>query len=149
MGAMKFLTGGGAADYVLTGAWAELAYKEAAGLGQAHVAASTKGDGYRRVPRPEEIGLSPQSAYVHLTSNETIHGIQWPTFPDVGDRPLVADMSSDILSRPFDAGKFTLIYAGAQKNLGPAGVTAGLLRQTRPARPNAQGPTSPPYSTRA
>ena len=85
----------------MTGSWAEKAYEEAPGLGQARVAASTKSDGYRRVPRPDEIHLSSNSAYVHLTSNETIQGVQWHTFPDVGDRPLVADMSSDIVSRPW------------------------------------------------
>src|SRR5262249_40364480 len=89
--------------------------------------------------------------YVHLTSNETIQGIQWPTFPDVGGRPLVADMSSDILSRPFDAGKFALIYAGAQKNLGPSGVTAVLLQQSWLARGHERVPTSlrsiPPVKT--
>ena len=88
----------------MTGAWAEKAFEEASALGQARVAASTKDDGYRRVPRPDEIRIRADAAYVHLTSNETIQGIQWRDFPDVGDRPLVADMSSDILSRPFDAG---------------------------------------------
>ncbi|HEY4750462.1 MAG TPA: 3-phosphoserine/phosphohydroxythreonine transaminase, partial [Steroidobacteraceae bacterium] len=84
-----------------------------------------------------EISLGGEPAYVHLTSNETIQGIQWPAFPDVGGRPLVADMSSDILSRPFDAGRFSLIYAGAQKNLGPAGLTLVIVRAdlTGKARP--------------
>src|SRR5262249_30559504 len=109
--------------------------------------ASTKSDGYRRVPRPSEIDLSADSAYVHLTSNETIQGTQWPSFPDVGDRPLVADMSSDILSRPLDAGKFALIYAGAQKNLGPAGVTAVLIREAWLARANKNVPTMLRYAT--
>ena len=115
---MNFLPPGATADYLMTGAWAEKAFEEAAALGQARNAASTSAEGYRRVPRPDEIQLSSDSAYVHLTSNETIQGIQWHTFPDVGNRPLVADMSSDILSRPLDAGRFALIYAGAQKNLG-------------------------------
>jgi phosphoserine aminotransferase len=144
---MNFLPPGGAADYVLTGAWAESAYKEAAALGKVHVAATTKEQGYRRVPRSNEIELSAQPAYVHVTSNETIHGIQWHQFPDVGDRPLVADMSSDILSRPFDASKFTMIYAGAQKNLGPAGVTAVLLRESWLEKANKAVPTMLRYST--
>ncbi|HEV3445855.1 MAG TPA: 3-phosphoserine/phosphohydroxythreonine transaminase [Gemmataceae bacterium] len=144
---LNFLAPGVTADYLMTGAWAEKAYEEAAALGQARMAASTQGDGYRRVPRPEEIALSPSPAYVHLTSNETIQGIQWLTFPDVGHRPLVADMSSDILSRPIDAGKFALIYAGAQKNLGPSGVTAVLLRESWLAKANKNVPTMLRYGT--
>lgn len=144
---LNFLTPGAAADYLLTGAWAEKAYDEAKALGQARAAASTKADGYRRVPRPDEISLSASPAYVHLTSNETIQGIQWHAFPDVGDRPLVADMSSDILSRPLDAGRFALIYAGAQKNLGPSGVTAVLLRESWLAAANKNLPTMLRYAT--
>jgi phosphoserine aminotransferase len=144
---LNFLPPGGTVDFLLTGAWAEKAQEEAAALGQARVAASTKEGGYRRVPRPEEIALSPNPAYVHLTSNETIHGIQWHAFPDAGNRPLVADMSSDILSRPIDAGKFALIYAGAQKNLGPSGVTAVLLRESWLAKANKNVPTMLRYAT--
>jgi phosphoserine aminotransferase len=144
---MNFLPPGGSADFLMTGAWADKASEEAAALGGAHIAASTKAGGYRRVPRPEEIALGSNSAYVHLTSNETIQGIQWPTFPDVGDRPLVADMSSDILSRPIDANRFALIYAGAQKNLGPAGVTAVLLRESWLERANKNVPTMLRYAT--
>jgi phosphoserine aminotransferase len=146
---MNFLPPGGTADYLLTGAWAEKAFEEAAVLGRARVAGSAKADGYRRVPRPDEITLGPDAAYVHLTSNETIHGTRWHTFPDVGDRPLVADMSSDILSRPIDAGRFALIYAGAQKNLGPAGVTAVVLRESWLARANQNVPTMLRYATHA
>jgi phosphoserine aminotransferase len=135
------------ADYLVTGAWAEKACDEAAALGGARVAASTKADSYRRVPRPDEISLSAEPAYVHLTSNETIQGTQWHAFPDVGGRPLVADMSSDILSRPFDAGRFALVYAGAQKNLGPAGVTAVLLRESWLASANKNVPTMLRYAT--
>ncbi|HKI38594.1 MAG TPA: 3-phosphoserine/phosphohydroxythreonine transaminase [Gemmataceae bacterium] len=144
---MNFLSPGAAADFLLTGAWAEKAHEEAAALGPARVAASTRADAYRRVPRPDEIALGPEPAYVHLTSNETIQGTQWHAFPDVGGRPLVADMSSDILSRPIDAGRFALIYAGAQKNLGPAGVTAVLLRESWLARANKGVPTMLRYAT--
>jgi phosphoserine aminotransferase len=144
---MNFLPPGGSADFLMTGAWAEKALEEAAALGQARVAASTKADAYRGVPRPDEIDLSPAPAYVHLTSNETIQGIQWPTFPEVGDRPLVADMSSDILSRPVDGSKFALIYAGAQKNLGPSGVTAVLIRESWLSKANAKVPTMLRYAT--
>jgi phosphoserine aminotransferase len=144
---MNFLAPGASADYLLTGAWAEKAYEEAVSLGKARVAATTKADGYRHVPRAGDIDLTAQPAYVHLTSNETIHGTQWHTYPDVGNRPLVADMSSDILSRPIDAGRFALIYAGAQKNLGPAGVTAVLLRESWLTTANKAVPTMLRYST--
>ncbi len=115
---LNFLAPGKTADFLITGAWAEKAHEEAGALGQARIAASTKSEEYRRVPGPDEIHLSPDPAYVHITSNETIQGIQWPTFPNTGDRPLVADMSSDILSRPFDASKFALIYAGRRRTSG-------------------------------
>jgi phosphoserine aminotransferase len=144
---LNFLTPGATADYLVTGSWAEKAQEEAAMLGKAHIAASTKGDNYRRVPRPDEVALSAGSAYVHFTSNETIQGIQWHSFPEVGDRPLVADMSSDILSRPFDASKFALIYAGAQKNLGPSGVTVVLLRESWLNKASKGSPTMLRYAT--
>src|SRR5262245_16148295 len=144
---MNFLLPGGSADYLLTGAWAEKAHEEAAALGRARIAASTKGESYRRVPRPGEITINPEAAYVHLTSNETIQGTQWHAFPDVGNRPLVADMSSDILSRPFDASRFALIYAGAQKNLGPSGVTAVLLREAWLTQADKNTPTMLRYAT--
>ncbi len=144
---LNFLPPGGSADFLMTGAWAEKAFEEASALGKTHVAATTRAEEYRRVPRPEEFVLDPAAAYVHLTSNETIQGIQWQSFPALGDRPLVADMSSDILSRPFDAGRFSLIYAGAQKNLGPAGVTAVLLREAWLAEANPKLPTMLRYGT--
>jgi phosphoserine aminotransferase len=144
---MNFLPAGKSADFLMTGSWAEKAFEEAAALGHARSAASTKAEQYRRVPRAAEIELSPDAAYVHITSNETIQGIQWPTFPDVGGRPLVGDMSSDIMSRPIDAGKFALIYAGAQKNLGPSGVTAVLLRDSWLAQANKGVPTMLRYVT--
>ncbi len=125
---LNFLPAGRVADYLLTGSWSEKARDEARLLGEVHVAASTAGEGYRRIPRPDEIALSANPAYVHLTSNNTIYGTQWHWWPDVGDRRLVADMSSDILSRPIPAHDFALIYAGAQKNLGPAGVTVVIAR---------------------
>jgi phosphoserine aminotransferase len=125
---LNFLHPGQTADYIVTGTWTEKALEEARRIGQAHVAASTREGGYRRIPRQEEIGLSPDPAYVHICSNETIWGTQWHSWPEVGNAPLVADMSSDILSRPLDARRFTLIYAGAQKNLGPAGVTVVVAR---------------------
>ncbi|HVQ31730.1 MAG TPA: 3-phosphoserine/phosphohydroxythreonine transaminase, partial [Vicinamibacteria bacterium] len=104
---------------------------------------------YNRVPAAGEIALSDAPAYVHITSNETIHGVQWHAWPDAGDRPLVADMSSDILSRPLDAHKFALIYAGAQKNLGPAGVTVVIVRQSWLETATKTAPTMLRYATHA
>jgi phosphoserine aminotransferase len=149
MAPLNFLPAGGVADYILTGSFAEKARDEAARLGQVHIAGSTKEERYRRLPRQDELAFSDAPAYVHLTSNNTIYGTQWPTFPDAGNRPLVADMSSDILSRPFDAARFALIYAGAQKNLGPAGVTVVIARQDFiDHAPNAQAlPTMLRYAT--
>ncbi len=146
---MNFLPAGGTADYIVTGTWGEKAIEEAALFGKPHLAASTKASHYNRVPTPAEIELSPGSAYVHLTSNETIQGVEFRDFPDVGDRPMVADMSSDILSRPLDASKFALIYAGAQKNLGPAGVTVVLVRESWLESANKGVPTMLRYSTHA
>ena len=146
---MNFLPSGGTADYLVTGSWGEKAIEEAGLFGQAHLAASTKAEGYKRVPTAGEIKLSPNPAYVHLTSNETIQGVQYQSFPDLGDAPLVADMSSDILSRPIDAGKFALIYAGAQKNLGPSGVTVVLLRESLLEKSNKGVATMLRYSTHA
>src|SRR5205085_3582339 len=111
------------------------------------VAGSTGAEGYRRKPRRDELSFSDNAAYVHLTTNETIHGTQWHEIPDVGDRPLVADMSSDILSRPLDAHKFALIYAGAQKNLGPSGVTVVIVRQSWLETAAKTAPTMLRYTT--
>lgn len=126
---MNFLAPGHTADYLMTGAWSDKALEEAQKIGSARNAGSPAEPGYHRVPRPDEVTLSDNSAYVHYTTNETIHGVQYNYQPDAGGRRLVADMSSDILSRPFDAHKFSLIYAGAQKNLGPAGVTVVIVRE--------------------
>jgi phosphoserine aminotransferase len=126
---MNFLPADRVADYLLTGSWSEKALTEAGTLGEVRAAASTRAGGYRTVPGAGEIALSERPAYVHLTSNETIHGVQWHEWPDVGDRPLIADMSSDILSRPLDTSRFALIYAGAQKNLGPSGATVVVARK--------------------
>ncbi len=126
---LTFLPNDGVADYVLTGNWSEKALEEAEPIGGTHVAASSKEDGYRYIPKQDALELSDDPAYVHLTSNNTIYGSQWQEWPEVGDRPLVCDMSSDIMSRPVDGSKFALIYAGAQKNIGPAGVTIVLLRE--------------------
>ena len=127
---MNLLASGKSADYVITGAWAKKAQGEAKNVGTIRVAATTEQDGkFPRMPRQEELQLDANAAYVHITSNETIGGTQWHTFPNVGNVPLIADMSSDIMWRPTDVSKFGLIYAGAQKNLGPSGVTLVVIRK--------------------
>ena len=146
---MNFLHPGLTADYVLTGSWAEKALEEATQLGNTHVAASTKAENYRRVPRSDEIELSSDPVYVHLTSNNTIYGTQWRTLPTFSDRPIVADMSSDFMARPFDITPYALIYGGAQKNLGPAGVTVVIIREEWLARVPATLPTMLRYDIHA
>ena len=126
---MNLLAAGRTADYVITGEWSKKALIEAQRVGQTHVAASTEGEQFRRIPRADELHLSESPAYVHTTSNNTIWGTQWQEEPEVKGRPLVCDMSSDFLSRPVDTERYSLIYAGAQKNAGPAGVTVVLLRE--------------------
>jgi len=150
MAPMNLLGPGQSADYILTGSWSQKAYKEAKIVGTAKVAATTEENGiFRRIPRQNELKLDPQAAYCHLTSNNTIFGTQWRTFPQTGGVPLVADMSSDILSRPFDAQPFGLIYAGAQKNLGPAGLTVAIIRQDVLEKCRAGLPTMLSYKTHA
>lgn len=142
---LNFLPAGASADYIVTGAWGQKALAEAQALGQARVAASTAEGGFCDLPG--QVDLDPEAAYVHLTTNETIQGVQWADLPDLGGAPLVADMSSDILSRPIDAGRFALIYAGAQKNIGPAGVTAVIIREDLIARGRTDLPTIMRYAT--
>jgi phosphoserine aminotransferase len=126
---MNFLPADGSADYVITGSWGKKALKEAKKLGAVNVAATMADGGFTRVPSRDEMSLNPHAAYVHITSNETIEGVQWKREPDVGDVPLVVDSSSDILSRELDVNKYGLIYAGAQKNMGPSGVTLVIVRE--------------------
>jgi phosphoserine aminotransferase len=125
---MNFLPEGGTADYVITGSWGKKALKEAKRTGAINVAANMADGGFTRVPGNNELSLDPQAAYVHITTNETIEGVEWKHEPEVGDVPLVADASSDILSRPLPVDKYALIYAGAQKNMGPSGVTLVIVR---------------------
>jgi len=126
---MNLLTAGATADYIDCGSWAEKAIKEAKKVGAVNVAASTKAENYSRLPKQEELKLTPGAAYVHMTSNNTIEGTAYKTLPSVGDVPLVSDTSSNMFSRPIDVSKHALIYAGAQKNMGPAGVTVVIVRQ--------------------
>ncbi|MEO7190447.1 MAG: 3-phosphoserine/phosphohydroxythreonine transaminase [Vicinamibacterales bacterium] len=131
---MNLLTQGASADYIITGDWSKKALKEAKRVGQTNVAASTEADGFKRVPAQGDLQLTPSAAYVHMTSNNTIFGTQWSTVPDTGAVPLVCDASSDIYSKPIDVSRFGLIYAGAQKNLGPSGVTVVIVREDLLAR---------------
>jgi len=117
------------ADYIVTGSWSKKAVKEAKRVGTVNIAASTEEENFKRIPKQEELKLDPNASYVHYTSNNTIFGTEWHYIPEVGNVPLVCDMSSDIFSYPFDVSKFGLIYAGAQKNLGPAGVTIVIIRE--------------------
>ena len=117
---------GGTADYVNTGAWAKKAIKEAKLFGNVNVVASSEDKNFSYIPK--EYNFTDDCEYVHITSNETIGGIQFNNFPDTGDIPLIADMSSDIMSKKLDISKFGLIYAGAQKNIGPSGVTLVIIR---------------------
>lgn len=118
------------ADYFLTGHWSAKAVDDARRLCHVNLAVDTSGDQYRSIPDVSEWRLDPDAAYVHYTPNETIHGVEFHQIPDVGgDVPLVADMSSNILSRPVDVSKFGIIYAGAQKNIGPSGLTVVIVRE--------------------
>jgi phosphoserine aminotransferase len=146
---MNFLKPEQKAGYVMTGTWSEKAFAEAKLFGNPYHSASTKEGQYRRIPQFEELHYNSDDAYVHLTSNNTIYGTQWRDFPDTGDVPLIGDMSSDILSKPFDISKFALIYAGAQKNLGPSGVTVVILRKDLLEKANTNIPTMLKYSTHA
>ena len=131
---MNLLLPGMTADYIDGGSWADKAVKEAKKVGTVNVAASTKGDGYTRIPRDAELTLTPGAAYVHMTSNNTIEGTEYKQLPAVGNAPLVSDTSSDMFSRPIDVSRHALIYAGAQKNMGPSGVTVVIVRDDLLAR---------------
>ena len=125
---MNFLPVEGSADYIITGSWGKKALKEAKRSGVANVAANMADGGFTRIPGNDELKLDPRAAYVHITTNETIEGVEWKHEPEAGDVPLIADASSDILSHPIPVDKYALIYAGAQKNMGPSGVTLVIVR---------------------
>ncbi|MGH8234969.1 MAG: 3-phosphoserine/phosphohydroxythreonine transaminase [Rhodanobacteraceae bacterium] len=126
---MNLASDGQRADYIVTGHWGEKAVGEAALFAAPHVAASSKTDGFTSIPDRATWDLDPKAAYVHITTNETIHGVEMHDIPDVGGVPLISDMSSDILSHPLDVSKFGLIYAGAQKNIGPSGLVVMIVRE--------------------
>ena len=144
---MNFIPPGGSADYVITGTWSQKAIKEANILASGREAASGEAGGFTRIPEGSEYDFDPNACYVHLTSNNTIKGTQFHSFPDTGSVPLVADMSSDFLWRPFDANRFSLIYAGAQKNIGPSGVTAVVIKKSWIEQANGGLPTMLSYAT--
>jgi len=144
---MNLLTAESRADYIITGSWSKKAMKEAQKIGQTNVAASTEAEGFARVPRQAELDLAPEAAYVHFTTNNTIYGTEWKSEPETGDVPLVGDASSDIFSRPVDVKRYGLIYAGAQKNLAPAGLTLVIIRDDLLARSPANLPTMLDYNT--
>ena len=146
---MNLLQSGTTADYVDTGTWAVKAVEEARRVGSVNVTGSTRADKYNRIPTQSELQLTPNAAYVHITTNNTIEGTEWKSLPDLGDVPLVADASSDILSGPIDVSRFGIIYAGAQKNLGPSGVTMVILRDDLLARSDKNLPTMLNYKVQA
>lgn len=129
MAPMNLLGADQIADYIITGVWSQKAIAEAKKFGKTHVVATTEPDNFTHLPDPADFQLTEGAAYVHLTTNNTIFGTQWATEPDVGDALFVADASSDILSRPMDLRKYGMIYAGAQKNLGPSGVALIIIRK--------------------
>jgi phosphoserine aminotransferase len=142
---MNLLSAQTSADYIVTGAWSQKAVKEAKRVGGVKIAATTDGENFARVPRQDELKLDPNAAYVHYTTNNTIFGTEFHYVPDVGSVPLVADASSDIFSGPIDVSKYGLIYAGAQKNLAPAGVTLAIVRADLLKRTPSSLPTMLQY----
>src|SRR5207244_4712816 len=146
---MNLLTAGATADYIDSGSWAEKATKEAKKAGAVNVAATTKGENYSRLPRQDEVKLTPGAAYVHMTSNNTIEGTEYRELPDVADVPLVSDTSSDMFSRPIDIARHALIYSGAQKNMGPAGLTVVIIRDDLLPRSQKSLPTMINYAVHA
>ena len=148
MAPMNLRAAGASADYIVTGSWSKAAVKEAKKLGAVHISASTEADGFNSLPG--RLDLDPKAAYLHFTSNETIHGVEFfdePTPPD--GVPLICDGSSDFISRPIDVSKYALIYAGAQKNAGPSGVTVVIARDDMIARAPENLPVMLDYKTLA
>jgi phosphoserine aminotransferase len=145
MVAMNLLPAGGSADYIVSGSWSQKAVKEAKRVGSVKIAGTTESGNFARVPRQNELTLDPKAAYVHYTTNNTIFGTEFQYLPDTGSVPLVADTSSDIFSGPIEVSKYALIYAGAQKNLAPAGVTLVIIRDDMLERTPSSLPTMLQY----
>jgi len=146
---LNLLRDNGRADYLNTGAWSKKAIAEAKRYATVNVAGSSEAENFMSVPMQQELQLDPTAAYVHYTPNETIAGVEFPYVPETGDVPLVADMSSTILSRPIDVSRFGVIYAGAQKNIGPAGLTVVIVREDLVGRALPQTPALLDYKTQA
>jgi phosphoserine aminotransferase len=146
---INFLAPGKVGRYVITGSFSEKAYQEAQAVGEAAVAASTKDAGFRTLPAAGDIPVDPNAAYLHMTVNNTIEGSQFFEFPQTGGIPLIGDFTSGILSKPMDYSPFSLIYAGAQKNLGPSGVTVAVIRDELLKQVNKNIPTMLSYGTHA
>ena len=146
---LNLMAPGGIADYVDTGHWSQKSIAEARKYGDVNVAASSADANYTCVPARSTWNLSPHAAYVHVTTNETIGGVEYFRIPDTGDVPLVADASSHILSRPLDVAKFGVIYAGAQKNIGPAGLTVVIVRDDLLGRARRECPSVLDYAVQA
>lgn len=144
---MNFLTPGKTADYILTGSWSQKALDEANKLGGTNVIATSKEEKYSYIPEVDVNNHSANSAYVHITSNNTIYGTQWEKYPTYKNVPLIADMSSDILCREINVDQFDMIYAGAQKNLGPSGVTVAIVKDSLLKESNGNLPTMLDYNT--
>ena len=140
---------GASADYLNTGQWSKKAIAEARRYLGVNVVADEKAANYSTVPHAAALEFDPAAAYVHYTPNETIGGVEFPYVPDVGGVPLVADMSSTILSRPLDVGRFGLVYAGAQKNIGPSGITVVIVREDLLGRARPETPTILDYKAMA
>ncbi len=146
---MNLLRGGSTADYINTGAWSKKAISEAQRYCDVNIAASSESKNFTNIPPLSEWSLNPDAAYVHYTPNETIGGVEFHTIPDTGNVPLVADMSSTILSRPVDVSKYGVIYAGAQKNIGPAGLTIVIVRDDLLGEENPGTPSMFSYARQA
>lgn len=146
---LNFLPESSSADYIDTGIWSRKSIDEARRYGNINVAASAKKYDYFSIPGQNEWQLNKQAAYVHYTTNETIGGLQFDWIPESGDVPLVADMSSDILSRPVDVSRFGMIYAGAQKNIGPSGLVVAIVREDLLGKARASCPTMLDYKVAA
>jgi phosphoserine aminotransferase len=146
---LNLLRGKSGADYINTGAWSKKAIAEGKRYATVNVAGSSEADKFMSVPAQASLQLDPGAAYVHYTPNETIGGVEFPYVPETGDVPLVADMSSNILSRPLDVSRFGLIYAGAQKNIGPAGLTVVIVREELMGQALPQTPALLDYKTQA
>tara|TARA_R110000796_G_scaffold186168_4_gene303101 strand:+ start:31359 stop:32390 length:1032 start_codon:yes stop_codon:yes gene_type:complete len=146
---LNFMAEDGSADYIDTGIWSAKAIEEAQRFGHVNVAASAKAYDYFAIPGQNDWQLSDNAAYVHYTPNETIGGLEFGWIPEVGDTPLIADVSSTILSRPLDVSKFGMLYAGAQKNIGPSGLVVVIVREDLLGKARASCPTMLDYSVAA